>query len=61
MYDTPSNLTVFKLPDVLKVPRTDRIYNAHAYLSDLPQDLDVVAVEPLRGRTRHAHRYLRSN
>jgi len=36
-------------------------YNAHAYLSDLPQDLDVVAVEPLRTRTRHAHRYLRSN
>lgn len=36
-------------------------YNAHAYLSDLPQDLDVVAVEPLRRRTRHLHRYLRTS
>jgi len=35
-------------------------YNVHSYLADLPQDMDVVAVEPLRSRTRRAHRYLRS-
>ena len=32
--------------------------NAHAYLSDLPQDIDVVAVEPVVRRVTHAHRYL---
>ena len=32
--------------------------NAHAYLADLPQDIDVVAVEPVVRRVAHAHRYL---
>jgi proteasome-associated ATPase len=32
--------------------------NAHAYLFDLPQDIDVVAVEPIRRKTDHSHRYL---
>ncbi len=32
--------------------------NAHAYLFDLPQDIDVVAVEPVLRRVAHAHRYL---
>ena len=32
--------------------------NAHAYLADLPQDIDVVAVEPIVRRVTHEHRYL---
>jgi proteasome-associated ATPase len=32
--------------------------NAHAYLADLPQDVDVVSVEPLVPRVPHPHRYL---
>ena len=31
--------------------------NAHAYLGDLPQDVDVVAVEPVQRKVRGAHRY----
>jgi ATP-dependent 26S proteasome regulatory subunit len=32
--------------------------NAHAYLSDLPQDVDVVAVEPVRRPAARSHRYV---
>ena len=32
--------------------------NAHAYLSDLPQDLDVVAAEPVVRRVSRPHHYL---
>ena len=32
--------------------------NAHVYLSDLPQDIDVVAVEPIVRRVAQPHRYL---
>jgi len=32
--------------------------NAHAYLSDLPQDLDVVSVEPVGRTLKRAHRYV---
>ncbi|HEV7403703.1 MAG TPA: AAA family ATPase [Chthoniobacteraceae bacterium] len=34
------------------------IHNAHAYLDDLPQDMPVVAVDPLGRRVRQPHRYL---
>lgn len=34
--------------------------NAHAYLTDLPQDIDVVSVEPIERKTRRRHRYLRA-
>jgi len=33
------------------------IHNAHAYLPNLPQDVDVVAVEPVVSRVRRAHQY----
>ena len=33
-------------------------HNVHAYISDLPQDVDVVAVEPVVRRVTHTHRYL---
>jgi proteasome-associated ATPase len=33
-------------------------HNARSYLSDLPQDIDVVSVEPIVRRVKHAHRYL---
>jgi SpoVK/Ycf46/Vps4 family AAA+-type ATPase len=33
-------------------------YNARAYLDDLPQDVDVVAVEPVTRRVAAPHRYL---
>lgn len=36
MTDRPSDSSAPGLPDVLKVPRTDRIYNAHAYLTKVP-------------------------
>ena len=32
--------------------------NAHAYLDDLPQDVDVVSVEPIKRKLSHPHRYL---
>ncbi len=35
--------------------------NAHSYLSDLPQDVDVVAVEPVQRRVKQKHRYLNLN
>jgi hypothetical protein len=34
------------------------IHNAQAYLEDLPQDIDVVSVEPLRARPARRRRYL---
>jgi hypothetical protein len=34
------------------------IHNAHAYLSDLPQDVDVVAVEPILRKVKQPHQYL---
>jgi len=34
------------------------LHNAHAYLSDLPQDVDVVSVEPVVRRVPNARRYL---
>ncbi len=33
-------------------------HNVHAYISDLPQDVNVVAVEPVVRRVTHTHRYL---
>lgn len=33
--------------------------NAQAYLQDLPEDLDVMSVTPVRKKARKAHRYLR--
>jgi hypothetical protein len=34
------------------------VRNAHAYLSDLPDDVDVVSVEPIVRRVARPHRYL---
>jgi proteasome-associated ATPase len=34
------------------------IHNAHAYLSDLPQDVDVVAVEPVVRKVKQPQQYL---
>jgi proteasome-associated ATPase len=33
------------------------IHNAHAYLADLPQDVDVVSVEPILRRVKQPHHY----
>lgn len=33
-------------------------HNAHAYLADLPQDIDVVSVEPIRRKVSNAHEYI---
>ena len=33
-------------------------HNAHAYLNDLPQDVDIVAVEPVVRRVPNPHRFL---
>lgn len=33
-------------------------HNAHAYLSDLPQDVDVVSVEPIQRKVTHPHEYI---
>lgn len=35
-------------------------HNVHAYLSDLPQDVDVVAVEPIVRRVARPHEWLRA-
>ena len=32
--------------------------NAHVYLTDLPQDIDVVSVEPVARKVSRPHRYL---
>ena len=34
------------------------IHNAHSYLADLPQDVDVVSVEPIVRKVKQPHRYL---
>ena len=34
------------------------IHNAHAYLADLPQDVDVVSVEPVVRKVKQPHHYL---
>ena len=34
------------------------IHNAHAYLADLPQDVDVVSVEPIVRKVKQPHHYL---
>jgi hypothetical protein len=34
------------------------IHNARAYLGDLPQDMDVVSVEPIVRKVKKAHHYL---
>ena len=36
-------------------------HNAHAHLHDLPQDIDIVAVEPIVRRVRKSHRYLNAS
>ena len=36
------------------------VHNAHAYLTDLPQDVDVVSVEPIVRKVKHPHHYLNS-
>ena len=37
-----------------------RSTNVHAYLQDLPEDLEVSAVTPVKKAVRNAHRYLRA-
>ena len=32
--------------------------NVHHHLSDLPQDMDVVAVEPVERRVKRPHRFV---
>ena len=34
-------------------------YNARAYLEDLPQDVDIASVVPIRRRVSRPHRYIR--
>jgi proteasome-associated ATPase len=41
-----------------KMRHTLTINNVHAYLSDLPQDVDVVSVEPVVRRVKQPHQYL---
>lgn len=43
---------------VRRLSTTLSLRNAHAYLADLPQDVDVVAVEPVMRRVSDSHRYL---
>jgi hypothetical protein len=35
--------------------------NAHVYLTDLPQDIDVVSVEPVARKVARPHRYLNTS
>jgi len=41
-----------------KLTSTLSVRNAQAYLSDLPQDVDIVSVDPIVRRVSRAHRYL---
>jgi hypothetical protein len=41
-----------------RLATTLSVRNAHAYLSDLPQDVDVVGVEPIERRPARPHRYV---
>ncbi len=36
-------------------------HNAHTYLQNIPQDMDVVSVEPIKQNVKHSHRYLMLN
>jgi len=45
--------------DIERVTSLLTASNARAYLQDLPDDLDVMSVTPVRKRVRKAHRYLR--
>ena len=38
--------------------RTLAPHNAASFVAGLPEDIDVVRVEPIESRTRHVHRYL---
>ena len=41
-----------------RLSTTVTVGNARAYLDDLPQDLDVVRVDPIRRKPRRAYRYV---
>jgi ATP-dependent 26S proteasome regulatory subunit len=41
-----------------RLATTLSVHNARAHLDDLPQDIDVVRVEPIRARPERRHRYL---
>ena len=41
-----------------RMTSTLSVRNAHAYLADLPQDVDVVSVEPIKRNVSQPHRYL---
>jgi proteasome-associated ATPase len=41
-----------------RLATTLSLRNAHAYLGDLPQDVDVVSVEPIKRKLTRPHRYL---
>ena len=41
-----------------RMRHTLTINNAQAYLHDLPQDVDVVSVEPIVRRVKQPHKYL---
>jgi proteasome-associated ATPase len=43
---------------IRKLSSTLTVGNARAYLANLPQDIDIVAVEPAARRTAERHRYL---
>jgi proteasome-associated ATPase len=40
-----------------RLATTLSVHNARAYLDDLPEDIDVVRVEPIRARPERRHRY----
>jgi hypothetical protein len=42
---------------LVRLATTLSVNNARAYLDDLPDDLDVVRVEPIRARPERRHRY----
>lgn len=42
---------------LLRLSTTLTVHNARAHLDDLPDDLDVVRVEPIRARPERRHRY----
>jgi hypothetical protein len=42
---------------LVRLATTLSVHNARAYLDDLPEDIDVVRVEPIRARPERRHRY----
>jgi SpoVK/Ycf46/Vps4 family AAA+-type ATPase len=46
---------------VERMASTLSIRNAHAYLADLPQDVDVVSVEPIKRKVSQMHGYFHAN